>query len=142
MQSVRADRSTLHVARRRRVVIIGVLGFVTGCSDTTAPKTTDITPPPTEIPVPAAMVTVAGELDDMTQWWMSSIENQSELAKLQQTLTGLKAHLSAGNVVLCQQDITDTRGALAKLSEAQQVETAPIGVALDVVQSTLDGLSK
>lgn len=123
------------------IMVSGAIGLLAACSETTAP-TANISPAPSATPIPAAMVNVANSLDDMTEWWMPSLQNDTERSKLQQILVGLKGHLNVGNLLNCKQDVTDARGALSRLSDAEQVETAPIGVALDVVQSALDGLSK
>ena len=126
----------------RIVATIAVIASLGACSEATAPEVAVVPATPFEVPTPAAMIEVAGSLDDMTQWWMPSIDDETQRNNLQQTLTTLKSHLNAGNILLCQQDVTDARGALSKLSEAQQVETAPVGVALDIVQSLLDNLAK
>ena len=154
MQWMRRKASTLYVARfyrikrRSRYVAIartigvsGAIALLAACSDTTGP-TANIPASPIATPIPAPMVNVANSLDDMTSWWMPSVQSETDRSNIQQILTGLKAHLNVGNVLVCQQDVTDARGALSRLSDSQQVETAPIGVALDIVQSTLDGLSK
>jgi hypothetical protein len=136
MQWIRGEGST------RAIASIAVIGALTACSETTSPEITQTPATPIEGPAPAAMIEVAGALDDMTEWWMPSVADETERNNLQQTLTSLKSHLNAGKILLCQQDVTDARGALSRLSEAQQVETAPVGVALDNVQSLLDNLAK
>jgi hypothetical protein len=135
-------RRKIIAARIARVVALGsAAALLVACNEATAP-TPQRTPPAPVAAVPAAMANVANSVDDMTEWWMPSIENESERSNLQQILTGLKSHLNVGNVLACQQEVSDARGALSRLSDSQQVETAPIGVALDIVQSALDGLSK
>ena len=139
MQRMRKKASSLRVARV--FVLSGVIALFAACSETTAPIA-NTAASPSATPIPASMVNVANSLDDMTEWWMPSVEDVTERSNLQQILTGLKAHLNVGNSLLSQQDVTNARGALSRLSDSQQVETAPIGVALDIVQSALDGLSK
>jgi hypothetical protein len=122
------------------IAFAGVFVFAAACTDSTAPKEvtpTPVTPPP-ETPVPAAMVSVAGELDGMTTQFMSSLDDDAtNQAKLAGALSGLKGHLLAGNVLLCQQDVTAAHGIIDSLDDDHQIGLAPIGLALDVVVDVL-----
>jgi hypothetical protein len=134
-----ARRNVFFAPRAARVIAFsGAVALVAACTDSTAPPP----PPPVEPPVPPALVSVAASLDDMTQWWMPSLQDATVRTNLQEILAGLKGHLNGGKVTLCQQDVTSARGVLSSVSDVEQVETGPIGVALDVVQATLDGVSK
>ena len=144
LASLASDPKRRHVIAARIVKVVAlscVIGLMAACSETTAPKASTA-PPPVVKPVPAAMVSLAGSLDDMTQWFMQSFDDEATRTKFQDILSGLKGHLTSGNVTVCQQDVTAARGVLTSLSDVQQVETAPLGLALDAVQTTLDNVSQ
>lgn len=124
-------------------VFAGVFVFAAACSDSTGPKeATPVTPPVTEAPVPAAMVSVAGDLDAMTGQFMQSLDDDTDnQARLAGALSGLKGHLTAGNVLLCQQDVTAARGVIDSLDDSHKIELSPIGLALDVVLDVLSRLT-
>ena len=126
------------------IAFAGVFVFAAACTDSTGPKeVTPVVPPVTEAPVPAAMVSVAGELDGMTGQFMQSLDDDApNLEKLTGTLAGLKGHLIAGNVLLCQQDVTAAHGVIDSLDDTHQIALSPIGLALDVVIDVLSGLTK
>jgi hypothetical protein len=129
--------------RAMMVAAVSAIVLVAACSDATGPE--PVKPPeptPTTPAVPAAMIAMAGDIDPMTEQFMPAVEDATAKSNLQGLLTGLKGHLTAGNVVLCQQDVTSARGVLSSLSDDQQVGVAPIGMALDVVDGLLTSLAK
>jgi hypothetical protein len=87
------------------------------------------------------MVSVAGELDGMTEMFMQTLDDDApNQAKLAGALSGLKGHLTAGNVLLCQQDVTAARGVIDSADAYHQIGLAPIGLALDVVVNVLNSI--
>ncbi|HUR00873.1 MAG TPA: hypothetical protein VM166_15595 [Gemmatimonadaceae bacterium] len=97
-----------------------------------------VTPPTTGAPVPAAMIAVAAEIDGMTDQFMVSLDDDpTSKAKLSSALSALKGHLVAGNVPLCNEDVAIARGIIDSLDITNQIELAPVGLALDVVEKVL-----
>ena len=132
---------------KRFVKVVGLssaVGMAGACSDVTAPA--PVEPSTMEVVAPVAnenaarsMASLAGSLDDMTVWWMGSLEEGSQRGQFERMLAGLKGHLVSGKTQACLEDINEARGFLAKLSDKQQAETGALGVALDVIQATLEG---
>jgi hypothetical protein len=85
---------------------------------------------------------LADNLDDITGWSLVALTDGDSKGRIVGLLNGLKGHLAAGKIAVCQQDVTDARAWFASLTEVQQTELGAIGVTLDVVQSGLDNASR
>ena len=124
----------------RSIVIAGVV-FLAGCQDITAPEEATSTIPnsPSLAKASAAVFADLGaSLEDMTGWSLAALDSPTQRQSLVGILNGLKGHLISGNVSLIQKDVTDARGYIASLPIAQQAEIGPVGLAVDLIQKTID----
>ena len=138
-------RSRFGFTASRLVMLTGVIALA-ACENPTAPEETALTfelgPRLTQSASGDLLATLGTSLDDMTGWSLMALPDANGKANIRRILSGLKGHLSSGRVDACQQDVTDARAILASLSGVQQVEAAPVGFALDVIQAALDSASK
>ena len=124
----------------RHVVLCGVFALA-ACQDVTAPQQVEAVGPELRMSQESArdeIASLAANLDDFTGWSLAALPNGQGRANIVGILNGLKGHLNSGRIDVCQQDVTDARAILGSLTEVQRTDVGAIGVALDVIQATLD----
>jgi hypothetical protein len=84
------------------------------------------------------LASLSDNMDDFTGWSLVALPDGKGKTNIVGVLNGLKGHLKAGKLAMCQQDVTDARSWFASLSEQEQTEVGAIGVALDLIQAGLD----
>ena len=142
-------RSTRIPARSFRflthLVALSCVCILAACEEITGPEVEAAAPPAPTFSQSGTVNTLASlssSLDDMTMWSLATLQDNTQRGSLAGVLSGLKGHLKSGNAALCQEDVTKARGILAALPDVQQVELGHVGLALDVVQQSLDGGSQ
>jgi hypothetical protein len=78
------------------------------------------------------------DMETMTGWALINLPDDRGRLKLVGLLNSLKAHLTAGQVAACQDDVNDARSFLQSLTVNEQVELGGIGVTLDVVENAIN----
>ena len=126
--------------------IIALTGVITiaGCQDATAPEEIQKAGPELRLSQQSsdALGTLSSNLDDFTGFSLAALPDGNGKANIVGVLNGLKGHLKSGSIAACQQDVDNARSWFNGLSDQQKVEQGAVGLALDVIQASLDGASK
>lgn len=126
------NRVTLAVATS---VALGL----TGCADATAPpRATLPDPPPSEHGGTAPFSSLGVLLDDATSVFIVSISDSDTRVQFVSVLESLSRELIAGRREPAGVQLTRANAILSKLSGQQATELAPIGLALDQIESALN----
>jgi hypothetical protein len=138
-RSMSVKRNLSRVAKM--VALSGAIAMA-ACEDITAPEETATAAPELRLAQSSAadvLGSLSDALDSMTGWSLTTLDGDPRQGSIVGVLNGMKGHLKSGNVGLIQQDVTQARGILSSLTFEQQVETGPVGVALDVVEQAIGG---
>jgi hypothetical protein len=124
----------------------GVIAMA-ACQDATAPEEIKPAQAPAELRMTQGaaqdeLSSLASNLDDATGWSLIALTDDVKKGKIVGLLNGLKGQLASGKIAACQQSVTDARSWFASLTEQEQTEVGAVGVALDLIQSTLDKASQ
>jgi hypothetical protein len=132
-------RDGFFVARIARAVAIGSVVVFAACTDTTTPqKVATSTPETPATPAPLTPLGMIGEsLETETTAFLVGMHDDTDRANLQAALNTLGVDLVANNVAASTKDLATCRGLIAAVDEGQQVELAPISLALDIVELAL-----
>lgn len=143
---MRITSSSITTNRFRFVQIIAMSGVIAiaACQDATAPEEVKAAP---ELRMSSQsssdeLGTLSTNLDDMTGFSLAALPDGNGKANIVGVLNGLKGHLKSGSIAACQQDVNNARAWFGGLTDVQKVEVGHVGLALDVIQNALDGVSK
>jgi hypothetical protein len=144
---MRNTSSSITTNRFRLMQIIAMSGVIAiaACQDATAPEEVKAGPElrmSTQSSNSDALGVLSTNLDDFTGFSLAALPDGSGKANIVGVLNGLKGHLKSGSIAACQQDVDNARAWFGGLTDVQKVEVGSVGVALDVIQSALDGASK
>jgi hypothetical protein len=130
-----------NLSRIAQMIALSGLIAMAACDEITAPEEATATPELRLAQSSAGDVlgSLGDALDDMTGWSLTTLDGDPQQGSIVGVLNGLQGHLKSGNVGLIQQDVTQARGILSALTFEQQVETGPVGVALDVIEQAIGG---
>jgi hypothetical protein len=123
----------------RVIAMAGVIAFAAACTDTTTPqKVATPTPETPATPAPTTPLGLLGaSLETETTNFLPGMHDDTARADLQAALNTLGVDLVANNVSASTKDLATCRGMIAVVDDVQQVELAPISLALDVVELAL-----
>ena len=117
---------------------------IAACQDATAPEEIQKAGPELRMSQTSSdeLGTLSANLDDFTGFSLAALPDGNGKANIVGVLNGLKGHLKSGSIAACQQDVNDARSWFNGLSDQQKTEQGAVGLALDVIQASLDNASK
>jgi len=144
---VQSRSAKIYCSRFAQMIALSGVVAMAACQDATGPEevTAAAEVPELRASQSAAvdeMAALSKDLDDATGWSLIALTDDVKKGRIVGLLNGLKGQLASGKIAACQQSVTDARSWFAELTEQEQSEVGPIGVALDLIQSTLDKASQ
>jgi hypothetical protein len=125
----------------RVVPLVALCAALVSCEDATAPESV-ATGNPASLSLSQSsndqLAQLGDDMDTMTGWSLVNLPDDRGRLKLVGLLNSLKAHLTAGKISACQDDVNDARSFLQSLTVNEQVELGGIGVTLDVVENAIN----
>jgi hypothetical protein len=118
-----------------KVIAMGAMVVAVACTDTTAPDATpDLTPVDGKMVPNPAMTSLSGWIADATLWTLDAIPPKAATKIITDKINNLANQLAASKVAESTKAIKDIRIAIGTLTEDEQVDVAPIEVALQTVE--------
>jgi len=139
MKYLFTERSrSARIGRIPAVILVACFVAMTGCFDSTGPKTFCCIEKPA--PTVAGLAVLSAELHTATDGFAQGERSKAVRKQMVSAIKALGDEFLAGRVVESRAAIACIRSLLASLDEVSAIELAPVGLAVDYVERRMNAI--